>query len=276
MNSFLEKLQNTREAKNTLLCFGMDPVVERMKIDTSKSLSDEIVGYFSRILNEIAPKVTAVKPNIGFYMQYGFEGMKALQKLIERAKEIELPVIIDAKIGDIGKTSLAYAKYVFEVLDGDAVTLSPYMGYDSLEPFFSYKEKGFFILALTSNPGARDFQFIELKSGKRLYEHVIESVCMWSKDHNSVGAVIGATQDRSERCIEAICATGKPIPLLVPGVGTQGGSYQKIDKMLEKNRYNRGIVRINASSSISYAHERFPSFSIEEAAYLAIEEILKS
>jgi len=276
MNEFIRMLQVEKEEKNSILCFGMDPVIGRMIIDTSKNLTDEIVNYFSKILFEIKDKITAVKPNIGFYLQYGIEGMRALERLIKVSKSLKIPVIIDAKTGDIGKTAKVYAKYIFENLDGDAVTLNPYMGYDSLEPFFLYKSKGFYILALTSNKGAADFQMKSLKNGKVIYEHIIKSLCIWNKRNKSIGAVIGATQNRFGKCIKQIVDNENMIPLLIPGVGAQGGSYKKIIEILDFYKYNNGIVRINSSSSISYAHERFKNCTFEEASYMAVEEALKN
>ena len=273
MHQYLDKLQNEQARKNTMLCFGMDPVIERMKIDTSKNLTDEITTFFSRILDEIAGKISAVKPNVAFYLQYGADGLLALVEIIKKSKQMGLPVIIDAKIGDIGKTSEAYAKYIFDILNGDAVTLSPYLGYDSLETFFTRQDKGFYLLALTSNKGAHYFQFEKLGSGERLFEYVLQSICTWGNRHKSMGAVIGATHEEFKSCIQLLSSTESSIPLLIPGVGTQGGSYSEINEILDNLRYNTGIVRINASSSISYAHERFPSLNIEEASRKAVEEI---
>ena len=274
MHQYLDKLQNEQARKNTMLCFGMDPVIERMKIDTSKNLTDEITTFFSRILDEIAGKISAVKPNVAFYLQYGADGLLALVEIIKKSKQMGLPVIIDAKIGDIGKTSEAYAKYIFDILNGDAVTLSPYLGYDSLEPFFTRQDKGFYLLALTSNKGAHYFQFEKLGSGERLFEYVLQSICTWGNRHKSMGAVIGATHEEFRGCIQLLNGEECSIPLLIPGVGTQGGSYSEINEILDNLRYNTGIVRINASSSISYAHERFPSLNIEEASRKAVEEIM--
>lgn len=274
MHQYLDKLQDEMAKKNTMLCFGMDPVIERMKIDASKNLTDEITRFFSRILDEIAGKISAVKPNVAFYLQYGVDGILALVEIIKKSKAMGLPVIIDAKIGDIGKTSEAYARYIFDFLKGDSVTLNPYLGYDSLEPFFSRLDKGFYLLALTSNSGARFFQFEKLGSGERFFEYVLHSICVWRSKHKSMGAVIGATHEEFKGCIHLLRGVECSIPLLVPGVGTQGGSYSQINEILENLRYNKGIVRINSSSSISYAHERFPSLTVEDASSKAVEEIL--
>jgi len=275
MKQFLDTLREEYEKKNTLLCFGMDPVIERMRIDPTGRIDVEIYNYFSGILDVISGKISAVKPNLGFYLQYGQQGLTALTRLIRFSHGLELPVIVDGKIGDIGATSEAYARFVFELLHGDGLTLSPYLGYDSLAPFFSYTDKGFYVLALTSNRGARDFQYTSLDTGIPLYEKVIQEICAWNKSHRSVGAVVGATHLEFGDCVGMIKSLGFSIPLLVPGVGAQGGSYQKTLHALHASGYDPSIVRINASSSISYAHERYPEHGVEEAALRAVEDILK-
>jgi orotidine 5'-phosphate decarboxylase subfamily 2 len=274
--SFLQKLSESYAERQTVLCFGMDPVIERMRIDTSRSLSDEIVRYFSSILSSVAHRVSAVKPNAGFYLQYGKEGLEALNRLIRAGQEQGLPVILDLKAGDIGRTSAAYARFAFEELNADAVTLNPYMGYDAIEPFVQFGDRGFYILALTSNSGAAEFQMLHLGSGKKLYAHVLEHVCTWSERLHSIGAVVGATQSDFAACIEAVRQHGLAIPLLIPGIGTQGGSLQDIHGILMAHRYPMERVRVNASSSISYAWEKYADLPIEEAAFQAVEELTGS
>ena len=276
MKEFNDLLIEEWERKTSLLCFGMDPVIERMKIDKSKNLSDEIVKYFSNIMNEILLKITAVKPNLGFYLQYGNDGIDALIKLVKEAKKNELPVILDGKFGDIGKTSEAYAKFVFEIVKADAVTLNPYMGYDALRPFLNYRGKGYFVLCLTSNPGAKDFQYLEIEKNNKLYNKVIKNIIEWNSGNNGIGAVVGATHDEIKDILQKLSMDKKHIPLLIPGVGAQGGSYKKLNNLLNKLSYKKGVVRINSSSAISYAHERFSGFNYTEAAYLAVEEIMKN
>jgi orotidine 5'-phosphate decarboxylase subfamily 2 len=254
----------------------MDPVLQRMKIDTSKNLADEIAGYFMRILDEIAEYVSAVKPNVAYYLQYGREGMQALSDLIIHAKKKKLPVIVDLKAGDIGRTSAAYARFVFEVIDGDALTLNPYMGYDAIEPFLQYTDRGFYVLALTSNPSAMDFQNIELRTGGHLYENVIERICDWSGSCESIGAVVGATGRDFKHCIAELVKKGCLVPLLIPGVGAQGGSYGEVKRVLDEYGYDNGVVRINVSSSLSYAYERYGSVPYEEASLMAAQEIVKA
>jgi orotidine-5'-phosphate decarboxylase len=262
----------------------MDPVLERMKIDGSRNLADEIVSFFVKLLEATKSLVSAVKPNVAYYYQYGIDGIRALAELTKRVKLFGVPLVVDAKNADIGRTSAAYAKWVFELLEGDAVTLNPYMGYDSLEPFFAYRDKGFYVLALTSNQGARDLQLAAMADGRRLYEQVLEKICGWGRMHGaapdgsgaSIGAVLGATQEQFSSCLESLSRGGNTIPLLVPGVGAQGGSYGDAETALERAGYSKAIVRINASSGISYAHEQYPGLRFDEAAAKAAEEILRS
>jgi orotidine 5'-phosphate decarboxylase subfamily 2 len=270
---FLQKLSESYAERETVLCFGMDPVIERMPIDTSRPLSDEIVRYFSTILRAVAHRISAIKPNVGFYLQYGKEGLEALDRLIRTAQEQGLPVILDLKAGDIGRTSAAYARFAFQELGADAVTLNPYMGYDAIEPFVQYGDRGFYILALTSNPGAAEFQQMRLGSEKPLYAHVLEHLCTWSEHLPSIGAVLGATQREFAACIDYILQRGLAMPLLIPGVGAQGGSLRDIQGVLIDKRYPIESVRINASSSISYAREKYPDLPLEEAALRAVEEL---
>jgi orotidine 5'-phosphate decarboxylase subfamily 2 len=273
---YSQRLASSYSEKQTMLCFGMDPVIERMRTDGSHSLEDEIVHYFGTILSALSHEISAVKPNAGFYLQYGTSGMRAMKRLIDASHKLGLTVIVDLKAGDIGRTSAAYARFVFEELEGDAVTLNPYMGFDALEPFTEYEERGMYVLALTSNPSIVDLQLSRLESKQMLFEKVLDKISTWSEGHPGIGAVVGAPQRDFENCLKTILRKGEPVPLLIPGVGTQGGSYGEIRQKLEGIGYPLEIVRINASSSISYAHERFPSLSSDEAAIKAVEELTGS
>ncbi|MGQ9615047.1 MAG: orotidine-5'-phosphate decarboxylase [Spirochaetota bacterium] len=273
MHFYVEKLMSVSKNTDSILCFGMDPVIERMKIDPSKNLADEIVRYFTAIIHAITPKISAVKPNIAYYLQYGQDGLRALLSLLSHIKHLGLPIIIDAKLGDIDRSSAAYARFVFETLGGDAVTLNPYMGYDSLEPFFRYEGRGCYVLVLTSNPGASDFQLKRLESGEKFYERILSMVCNWSRTFSGVGAVIGATQEDFRACVSMVKDHGDSFPLLIPGVGAQGASYKTILEILNELGYESNMVRINVSSAISYAHEKYPSLKPDEAAFRAVTEI---
>jgi orotidine 5'-phosphate decarboxylase subfamily 2 len=275
-NTYRQLLAESSERSGSVLCFGMDPVAERMKIDVSRNIGDEIIRYFSSILRAVSGRLAAVKPNAAFYLQYGAAGLNALARLTRTAHEMSLPVIVDLKAGDIGRTSKAYARFVFEEIGGDAVTLNPYMGFDAVEPFTAYGDRGMYILALTSNPSSRDLQFNALRSGTRLFEHVLDIIGSWSERHGGIGAVIGATQQEFTGCVERLVLKESVLPLLVPGVGTQGGNYTEIMGILQSNHYEHAFVRINSSSYISYAHERYTDVSFDEAAYMAIDKLTGS
>ena len=276
VHPYVQLLSETFSRSRSVLCFGMDPVIGRMKIDASRHVGDEIVRYFSTILESIHKRIAAVKPNAAYYLQYGSSGLKALSKLTKFAQELGLPVIIDLKAGDIGRTSAAYARFVFEEIGGNAVTLNPYMGFDAIEPFIAFKDRGMYILALTSNPSTGDFQMLDLQSGTLLFEHVLDTVRSWSEQHGGIGAVIGATQSDFAACIERLRQKGRSLPLLIPGIGAQGGSYTGTLRILASKKYGQEYVRINASSSISYAHERYSHVDFDEAADLAIDELTGS
>ncbi len=160
---------------NSLLCIGLD--IDLKKIPQSLlNKSDPIFDFNKAVIDATKDLVCAYKPNIAFYEMYGIYGMEALMRTIEYASDF-VPVILDAKRGDVGHTASAYAKAVFDVYKADAVTINPYMGYDSVEPFLEYKDKGIFILCLTSNAGRRDFQ----SAGKDepLYKNVARHVKQW-------------------------------------------------------------------------------------------------
>ena len=138
---FLQYLQEASERSDSIVCFGIDPVIEKIPVKGS-NIGRRITKFYSEILAAVADNVAAVKPNYAFFAQYGFEGLKAMETLIAAAKKEKLPVILDAKRGDIGTSSEAYSKEVFEAWKADAVTVSPYMGSDSVAPFTSYCSRG--------------------------------------------------------------------------------------------------------------------------------------
>ena len=261
--NYLEKLRQSE----SILCIGLDPVLE--KIPEKGSTEERIVSFFTRILDAIEGEdasIGAVKPNIAFYEQYGFEGLRALKRVIELAKHNHI-VILDAKRADIGKTSAAYAKAIFDFWAADATTVSPYMGYDSVAPFIDYckKGKGVYILTKTSNPGAEDFQDLPEK-GTPLYKEVAKKINGWYTP--GIGAVVGATYPAQLK--EIVATFKKPVPLLLPGIGTQGASIQDLPNEV-KNR----IHRISAGSSIIYAYQeqRYQNSEYVEACLKEIKDL---
>lgn len=275
-NSFLELCKTRFEKINSVLCIGLDPVIEKFPAEVidKDSIENTLINFFFPILQNYAKYALAVKPNIAFYEQYGIEGLVALKKIIKKAQSLELPVILDAKRGDIGNTSLAYAKATFDDLGADAVTLAPYMGEDSLSPFFSYKEKGFFILARTSNPGSKDFQLLTVGE-QSLYQAVSAKIAEWKgKYAEGIGAVAGATHTEELSAIAGFFASNDYPPLLIPGVGKQGGSFTDVVSILKANNYPLERVFINSSSGILYAHQTHTDVDWLSACEIEIKKML--
>jgi orotidine-5'-phosphate decarboxylase len=246
--------------KRSFLCVGLDTDISKMPVSLKKH-EDPVFEFNKRIIDATYPYTAAYKPNLAFYESMGSKGWISLEKTMDylRQKQIKAFTIADAKRGDIGNSASHYAKAFFEVLGFDAITVSPYMGKDSVEPFLSHKGKWAIILALTSNEGSEDFQILQPqlpslleKLGvktcywKKLYELVMEKSLGWGTSEN-VMFVVGATQADMFSSIREIAPDAF---LLVPGVGTQGGNLQDVCQ--------HGITKdcgllINASRSIIYA-----------------------
>ena len=240
----------------SIISLGMDPVLEQIPSRCSTS-GESIVRFYTEILEacrseDVMPG--AVKPNSAFFEQYGLSGLKALKDVIGFCKQMGLPVILDVKRGDIGKTSLAYAHACFDFWQADAVTLNPYMGKDVVDPFvpFLEKGKGAYVLCKTSNAGAACIQDVACGNNK-LFEHVAQEIVKWHVP--GMGAVVGATfPDELGKLAERFASSGKELPLLIPGVGAQGGDLSRVLKVLQKSGGDLRLHRINSSSGINYAH----------------------
>ncbi|WP_439128404.1 orotidine-5'-phosphate decarboxylase [Polaribacter sp.] len=248
--------------KKSFLCIGLD--VDLDKIPTHLlDEEDPIFAFNKAIIDATHQLCVAYKPNIAFYEAYGLKGWKSLEKTIIYLNKNypEIFTIADAKRGDIGNTSTMYAKAFFEDLKFDAVTIAPYMGKDSVEPFLAFKNKHTIMLALTSNKGAFDFQTKKIDD-KELYKHVLETSKSWQNSENLM-YVVGATKAEYFKEIRTIVPNSF---LLVPGVGAQGGSLQDVCKYgLSKNI---GLL-INSSRGIIYASKE-KDFA-EKAALKAVE-----
>jgi len=240
---FNDRLRANCEAKNSLLVVGLDP-----DIDKFPSFINEfelpILEFNKSIINATFDLVCAFKLNLAFYEQYGIKGWRSLKKTIELIPE-DILVILDGKRADIGNTSNKYAKAVFEELNADAVTVNPYMGGDSIAPFLEDESKGAFVLCLTSNPGAKDFQHLSV-NGRYIFEKVAEKANQWNKKNN-VGLVVGATQYQHMKQIREIAPD---LPFLVPGVGAQGGDLEATISAGKSTDW--GGVLITVSRSILY------------------------
>jgi orotidine-5'-phosphate decarboxylase len=224
--NFLDKLLAASRQQNSLLCVGLDPEPERFPAHLRNMPAAQAVTQFCQdIVEATTPYVCAYKPNLAFFEVLGPEGMYVFQEVL-RAIPAHIPVIVDAKRGDLGNTARNYAATVFDVYGCDAVTVNPYLGYDSVAPFLAYHEKGVFLLCRTSNPSARDFQDLlvhgEEGQVRPLYEMVAQRVQSWNKAGNC-GLVVGATYPQELRTIRFMCPD---MPILIPGVGAQGGDLE--------------------------------------------------
>ena len=213
--------------KKTFLCVGLDTDVDKIPEHLFDVTDDPVFEFNKQIIDATADLCVAYKLNLAFYESIGLEGWDALERTVDyiRSSYPDQFIIADAKRGDIGNTSAMYARTFFGNMDFDAVTVAPYMGHDSVSPFLTYENKWTILLALTSNKGAFDFQYME-ENGEKLFEKVLKTSKEWGSDENMM-YVVGATK------AEMLTEIRKIIPnhfLLVPGVGAQGGSLQEVVK----------------------------------------------
>ncbi|KAA1246053.1 orotidine-5'-phosphate decarboxylase [Aquimarina sp. RZ0] len=257
--------------KKSFLCIGLDVDLEKIPKHLL-TVEDPIFEFNKKIIDATHHLAVAYKPNIAFYEAYGIKGWKSLEKTIQylNANYPEIFTIADAKRGDIGNTSTMYAKAFFEDLEFDSVTIAPYMGKDSVEPFLAFDNKHTILLALTSNQGAFDFQTKKI-DGKEVYKEVLETSKSWNKSENLM-YVVGATKAKYLVDIRKIIPDSF---LLVPGVGAQGGNLQDVCTYGMNDQI--GLL-INSSRGIIYASDGldFDSKAEEKAKELQqqMEEIL--
>ena len=243
--NFVEKLNQAVQKNRSLLCIGLDPDPTRMP---------EKVGIFEfnrAIIEATSDLVCAYKPNFAFYEALGTEGLDDLKRTVQQIPD-NIPVIADAKRGDIGNTAKAYATAIFSHFGFDASTVNPYLGFDSVEPFIEYSDKGVFILCRTSNPGSADFQSLRLRQGRSyrpLFEIVAAKASQWNTRGN-VGLVIGATYPEE---LKSIRQSHPDMPFLIPGIGAQGGDLGLAIRY-GVDAQGRGII-INSSRQIIYASQ---------------------
>jgi len=241
MSNYFETLAQVIERNRSHLCIGLDLVPEQMPGRVWRD-TDGYVHFGRSIIEATADLVCAYKPNLAFYEAMGGGGFQTLRKIIE-AIPTSIPVIADGKRADIGSTAGAYARAMFDRFGFDAATLNPYLGYDSIEPFLQYEACGCYVLCLTSNRGAEDFQI-----PNELYLKVARRAAEWNV-HGNVGLVVGAT--RPERIAE-VRAAAPELPFLIPGVGAQGGDLEASVRAAANGRPNGGFI-INVSRSVLYA-----------------------
>jgi uridine monophosphate synthetase len=224
MESFFSFLEKRVDDCSSLLCVGLDPHISDLKEPTAASALD----FCLTLVKQTAPYAAAFKPNAAFFEVFGPEGWAALKQVIEaidaESKKLGsmIPVVLDAKRGDIASTAEAYAQSAFDSLGAHCITLSPYLGKDSIDPFIQNSEKGVFLLCKTSNPGSGDLQDIPLADGDLLYEHVARLAQTWNSKKN-IGLVVGATHVEP---MKRIRAAAPDLWFLTPGVGAQGGELE--------------------------------------------------
>ncbi|MDP2719522.1 MAG: orotidine-5'-phosphate decarboxylase [Dehalococcoidia bacterium] len=246
---FAEKITAASLDNNSLLCVGLDP-------DPNLLPGVGILEFNKAIIDATSDVVCAYKPNLAFYEAMGMEGWDALKKTVEYIPR-NIAVIGDGKRADIGNTTAAYARGLFEFFGFDAVTVNPYMGFDSLEPFLKYADRGIFILCRTSNKGSMDFQSLECKpvatgagvdtGSSPLFEIVAEKARLWNR-HGNIGLVVGATYPGELQRVRQLCPD---MWLLIPGVGTQGGDMEITVKYGIDAGNSRAII--NSSRQVIYA-----------------------
>ncbi len=216
MNTFFTQLEQRAQAINSLLCVGLDP---NPKDFTS---AEAVRDFCFRLIDLTSDVALAFKPNSGFFEAWGAAGYQALQEVIAHVPA-GIPVVLDAKRGDIDSTAKGYAQSAFEVLNASCITLSPYLGADSIQPFLSYADKGVFLLCKTSNPSASELQNLQVDS-RNLYEVVAKEVQSWGSPEQ-IGFVMGATDIEAHKRVRAIAPN---IWFLVPGIGAQGGDLEAV------------------------------------------------
>jgi len=242
-NNYYKRLNHICNAKNSHLCIGLDFDLDKMITSKVKDL-ESLESFIKDIIDSTIDICTAYKPNFAFYEKYGPSGMKLLENIVSHINQRSI-VIADAKRGDIGNTSKSYAQAIFDYYNFDAITIAPYMGTDSIKPFVDYIEKGIYILCLTSNKSAIDFQY-KFSDDSYLYEDVAKLASSLNVNNN-IGLVVGATKQENMKKIKNIAPS---LTWLIPGIGAQGGD---LEKSVSISNSNKGIGIINVSRSIIYA-----------------------
>jgi len=252
--NFMEMVQK-RWSQGKFVCVGLDSDIEKVReivvfskfVNYLNTIYQPMFWFNKAIIENTKDLVCAYKPNVAFYESHGEEGWEALRETILYIHKVapEVPVILDAKRGDIGNTNAGYLEMAFRYSEADAITLHPYLGQESLKPFLDLEDKGCIILCRTSNPGAGEFQDY---GSPPLYQYVARNVAeKWNKNGNCL-IVVGATYPGELRQIRKIVGD---LPILIPGIGAQGGDLEK-SVIFGKDSHNQGII-INSSRGIIFA-----------------------
>jgi len=248
--NFTQKLQSAAQRNQSWLCVGLDPDLEKIPQHLIDQHGSDAIIYFTKaIVDATREYVCAYKPNSAFYESLGPMGLEML-KVTREIIPNDIPMILDAKRGDLGNSSKHYAKAAFEVYGADCLTLSPYMGLDSLQPFIDYGDRGLFILCRTSNPSAKEIQDLDV-GGQPLYLKIAQQIARWRDQSQSshIGAVVGATYPDELKSIRDVL--GNDLVILIPGIGSQGGDLQAAVLSGMNSSGQNGII--NASRSVIFA-----------------------
>lgn len=242
---FKEKLNKIIEHKKSMVCVGLDTTIAKIPKHLHGEI-DPLFAFNKAIIDATKQYVAAYKMNIAFYESLGMAGWELLEKTLSIIPSGIL-TIADAKRADIENTGRKYAETFFSHYNFDAITVAPYMGMDSVTPFLEYEDRGVFILCLTSNPGAKDFQFMKV-DGRPMYEHVAKKIMEWNFLYGNCALVVGGTHTDPIRDIRSL--TGD-LPFLVPGIGAQGGNLEMVINYAT-DAHGRGIL-VNSSRTIIFA-----------------------
>jgi orotidine-5'-phosphate decarboxylase len=268
--SFNERLSQICHNKNSYVCVGLDVEVDKMP-PFLRSEPDALFAFSKAIIEATIDHVAAYKINIAFFEAYGAAGWDALTRIVSRLPDSVIR-IADAKRADIGNTSRRYAQAFFKQMNFDAITVSPYMGYDSIAPFIEDPEKGAFILCVTSNPGSQDFQHVS--DGKeRLFEKVARTVVQWNRLKNC-GLVTGATHPDE---LARVRKLAPELPLLIPGIGAQGGDLEQSVKDALSTPDSTALFNSSRGIIYSAANESYAELAGKKAHELqqAINSLMR-
>jgi orotidine-5'-phosphate decarboxylase len=268
VTTFRDKLLATARRNDSWLCVGLDPDPALVPVGLLEQ-PGWIESFNRGIVEATSDLVCAYKPNLAFYEALGWEGWEGLRRTLA-ALPADVPVIADAKRGDIGSTSEAYARALFDELGFDAATLSPYVGLDGLEPFLRYDDRGLLILCKTSNPGSADFQDLEVRwrgQTMPLYQAVARRVVEWNSRGNC-GLVVGATYPEQLGMVRTLAPD---LPILIPGVGAQSGHLTEAIRLGSDARSELAIVNVSRAISYAASDDRW-----QQAARAAAEAIVQT
>ncbi|MEJ7137336.1 orotidine-5'-phosphate decarboxylase [Amphibiibacter pelophylacis] len=272
---FRHQLEQAQRQNRSLLCVGLDPEPSRLP-EALRDQPDALFAFCAAIVDATADRVCAFKPQIAYFAAHS-GGEAQLERLLAHIRAVapQVPVILDAKRGDIGSTAAQYAREAFERYGADALTLSPYMGSDSISPYWDYPQRGLFLLCRTSNPGGDDLQQLPLQDaagppGERLYERVARLAASQWDPHGQTGLVVGATYPQELARVREL-APG--LPLLVPGVGAQGGDAAAV---VRAGWAGPGTLVVNASRAVIYAGSGTDFAQAARAAAQALRDELNA